>query len=224
MNYLRYSLRQLFLLALPVAVGRLLLEVLSPWPAFGAAAALGALTSSLGAVLLATTSVNQITWRNYLGGYLMPWGYQLGRGKLPRIAVISAVVWTALAASTILAASAPTTATLPTGALPTATPGPVIIPSTPWLLVLAWIVDGGALLYVLSTLSKHFAGSSSGGRSLRKVSACLCLLLTASILLHLGGHSHWATVVAGGPPLVVGGGYGVWVLVILTIGRHARWN
>jgi hypothetical protein len=33
-----------------------------------------------------------------------------------------------------------------------------------------------------------------------------------------------ALLIAGGPPLFIGVGYGLFVLVLLTAGKNARWN
>jgi hypothetical protein len=33
-----------------------------------------------------------------------------------------------------------------------------------------------------------------------------------------------ALAIAGGPPLFVVGGYGLFLVVMLTVGRNARWN
>lgn len=221
MKYLVYHLRQLFLIAVPLATGYWLLEVLSPWLAVAAAAAIALGTCGLGALLLRSTALGTITWRNHVGGWLLPWGYTLGRGKLPGITAACATIWTLLATCSILAraSSAAPAATLPTtaAAAPTAT-------TMPWLLVLAWVVDGAALLYLLQTLLTKFGPGSRAGASLWRFVAAITALLVGSVLLHVFGHTGLATLVAGGPPLLVGGFYGLWILAMLTLGRNARWN
>ena len=222
MKYLVYYLRQLFLIAVPLATGYWLLEVLSPWLAVAAAAAIALGTSGLGALLLRSSAVGTITWRNYVGGWLLPWGYALGRGQLPGITAACASIWTLLATSSIVAraTSAAPIATLPATAA-TATPAE---PTMPWLLVVAWVVVGAALLYLLQTVLTKFGPGSRERASLWRFITALTALLAGSVLLHLFGHTSLATLVAGGPPLLVGGFYGLWILVILTLGRNARWN
>ncbi len=220
MKYLVHYLRLAIVIALPVAIGRLLLDSMSPWAAVGVAAAIAVASSALGALLLKTATVGRITWRNYVGGWLLPWGYMLGRGRLAGIAAVSAAVWTLLAASAILATASAT------GAAP---PGPVAtVPAaaatTPWLLVLAWIVNGGALLYVVSLLSKNYSPTSSAARPLRRAIGVLTVLLVASIVMHACGYTTLATWVAGGPLLVLGTFYGLWIALLLILGRNARWN
>jgi len=56
----------------------------------------------------------------------------------------------------------------------------------------------------------------------------LLLLLGVSSALWLGSASpnakRLALLIGGGPPLFIGVGYGLFLLVMLTAGRHARWN
>lgn len=221
MKYLVYYLRQAFLIAVPLATGYWLLEVLSPWLAVATAAAIALGTSSLGALLLRTTTVGTITWRNYLAGWLLPWGYYLGRGQLRGIAAVCATIWTLLASSAILARA---TSALPVGTLPaTATTTPATT-TMPWLLVLAWVVCGAALLYLLKTVLTAFGPGTRAGMSLWRIIAVLAALIASSVALHVSGHTGLATLVAGGPPLVVGGFCGLWMLAMVVFGRNARWN
>jgi hypothetical protein len=66
-----------------------------PWPAVLTCAAVAAVACTVGAILLRTSTIGRVTWRNRLAGYLIPWGWRLNRGKLWPLPVISWAVWTA---------------------------------------------------------------------------------------------------------------------------------
>src|SRR3989442_716250 len=82
-------------------------------------------------------------------------------------------------------------------------------------------LDSAALLYICSVM----ATKSGTARSVVKVTAVLTLMLVASIALSVFGNSvattSLALAIAGGPPLLVGGGYGLFLVVMLTVGRNA---
>jgi len=44
-----------------------------PWPAVLTCAAVAAVACAIGAILLRTSTIGQVTWRNSLAGYLIPW-------------------------------------------------------------------------------------------------------------------------------------------------------
>jgi hypothetical protein len=95
------------------------------------------------------------------------------------------------------------------------------------LLAIAWVIDGGVLLWIVGLL----ATSSNTGhmmRSLGPVAAVLIGMLASSIaLVTLSTSANTARIallIAGGPPAFIGVGYGLFVLVLLTAGRNARWN
>lgn len=221
MKYLVYYLRQAFLIALPLATGYWLLEVLSPWLAVATAAAIALGTAGLGALLLRTTTVGTITWRNYVAGWLLPWGYFLGRGQLRGIAAVCATIWTLLATSSIVARA---TSVAPVAALPATAAATPTTSTMPWLLVLAWVVCGAAVLYLLKTVLTAFGPGTRASMSLWRIIAVIAALIASSVGLHLFGHTGLATLVAGGPPLLVGGFFGLWMLAMIVFGRNARWN
>lgn len=204
----------------PALLGHFLVGRMGPWTALAVAALVACATTTTGALLLRTTAVGRITWKNHMGGWLLPWGYTIARGRLFVIALVSCLVFVSLAGAGILAG---TLGQAPTNA-PAAAPATASVPTgTPWLLVLAWIVDGTCLMYLLGTLAGSTPGSSSG-RTLRKLVLTLVAMLVGSTALALFGHHGLATAVAGGPPLVLGTAYGLFVLVLLLAGRGARWN
>jgi hypothetical protein len=190
----------------------------------------------------------KITLANYMMSFILPWGYRVGRGKLPSIVLTSWTIWVLIGLAIALAINARAhnpEQPPPTGVAADARPAPVeatIATSPPdssppdssprtivlmALLALAWLIDGGVLLRCLgllatSTNRPHLA------RSLAPLVGVLAGILTASIGLVTLTDSPYAAstalLIAGGPPLVVGIGYGLFVLVFLTAGRNARWN
>ena len=201
-------------IALPVSIGYGLGRSLPGGAAWAAASSLAVGLPVLGALLLRFSQPGTVTWRNYAGGWLMPFGYALGGGKLPRIVVACAILWFGLAAAGLLAARSS-----PTVGAPGAEPTPTVMIA----LVGGWIVDGLVFVYLLGVLSK-LRVSSQSGRSLLKVMFVVAALLIGSLVLHWCGASGLAALVAGGPPLAVAAMYGGWLLVVLTMGKNARWN
>ncbi|MBL8899590.1 MAG: hypothetical protein JNM84_18310 [Planctomycetes bacterium] len=208
-------------LALPVVAGYLLARELGLAGAALAALALSAALPALGALTLASVRSEAITWKNYVGGYLLPWGYALSNGKLVSIALVCGCCWLFLFGIGISAEALAAPAT-------PSTPAPAESPMAPafarWLLVGGWLVDGMALLYLIGTLRKNFTLSSSGGRSLLKVIAFVTSLIVVSAVLASLGHMGTAALIAAGPALALGAFYALWIGMILTVGRNTRWN
>jgi hypothetical protein len=96
-------------------------------------------------------------------------------------------------------------------------------------MVLAWAADTAALLYVLGVWLRSHAPTGAGlGSNLLSMAAVLMLMLVVSGILwfavSLPGAKRLALMIAGGPPLLIGGGYGLFLLFVLTFGRNVRWN
>lgn len=165
-----------------------------------------------GAVLLRTSAVGRITWKNWTAAYLMPWGARLCGGVLWPIPVTSWCVWMAVAAAVFVL-----------------TPGPGEEPVEAAEAVrrvalgTAWVIDGGALLYLVGTIRQHYTVTSRSGRSLFTICAVLVGLIVVSAVFHLLGLPYLALLVAGGPPLVVAVGYGLFVGMMLAF-SNGRWN
>jgi hypothetical protein len=170
------------------------------------------LACGMGVLLLRTSEVGRVTWRNRVAAYLVPWGVRIGGGKLWPIPVVSWLTWLSVWAAVALL-----------------TPPPADEPPTGWevaarvALGVAWLIDGVALGYVVGTLPQCFP-SGSGGRSLRVIAAVITGLIVASVACHLFGLTAAGLLVAGGPPLLVGVGYGLFLAVLLVFGRNTRWN
>ena len=168
---------------------------------------------TVGAVLLRTSEVGRVTWKNRIAGFLIPWGVRVSGGKLWPIPLVSWVVWMTIG-----------------GGVFTLTPGPGVEGLSSGdvrsrvLLGLSWAVAGSVFGYTLVNLSRNFSINSSSGRTLTTLSAVVAGLIVLSVTLHLFGFTLFALVVTGGPILLIGGGYGLFVLAVLVFGRNSRWN
>lgn len=170
-------------------------------------AVVAAIACVIGAALLRTSPVGRVGWQNRVAAYLVPWGWGLCGGRLWPIPVASWVVWAAVGTATVLLLS---------GSEPVAGWGIAVR----ILLFAAWVADGAALLYVLGSLLRHVPPAPA----ILKVAAVLGGLITGSVALYLGELPVLALAVAGGPPLLVGGGYALFFGAVLMSGRNARWN
>jgi hypothetical protein len=171
-------------------------------------AAAAAVACAAGAVLLRTSPVGRVTWRNRAAGTLIPWGWRMNAGRLWPVVVVSWCVWVLSGTAAILLR-----------------PGPAEESPAVGLrvgLFAAWVVDGAALLYLLGTVRQATPGSRVD--PLWAVSAAVLAVIAVSIGLYLGDRPEAALLVAGGPPAVGGGLAGVAVLLVVTVGRNARWN
>lgn len=198
---------------------------LGPWKAIAIWAAGVAVVDAAVALLMHRQSPpEKISWINYVAGVVLPWGYRIGRGKLWPIVVTSWAIWMLLGAAVIVAtvASAAESEVAAAAHAP-ARRGPLVMT----LLCLAWLVDGGVLLRCIGLLATS-ANARHMMRSLAVPMLVLAGILVASIALVVtnctAAAARVALLIAGGPPLLVGLGYGAFVLVILTVGRKARWN
>lgn len=172
-------------------------------------AAAAACACGAGTALLATSAVGRVTWRNRVAGYLIPWGWRLNRGRLWPVPIISWVVWVAIGAAALVLRPGPAAEEPPGLGVRVA-------------LFAAWVADAAALLYVAGTIRQATPGGRV--RSLWDLAAVIALVLAVSVGLYLGGLATAALVVGGGPPAVLGGCAAVFVLLVATLGRNARWN
>lgn len=204
-------------LSVPVGVAFGLVAWLPPWPAFALSAAVAVLLSAMGLLLVFRSAVNRVMWHNRVASWLLPWGYRIAKGQPLWIGVVSAVVFTLVSGAVILA----TTVDVP--ANPAAPGEPAYPIHLPWLLALAWILQGAALMHVVSMWSTLPSGSSPA-RTLLMIAVVVVALVISSIVLVLRGHPTAGLWVVGGPVLVVGTLFGCFVLMMLTVGRNIRWN
>jgi hypothetical protein len=207
-----------FQVALPLVGGYFLSRTLPLGLAMLGALAISALLPALGALLLTTLRTQEVGWKNYAAGWLLPWGYTLGRGKLLGIALACGTCWLFLFAVGI---AAERLATPGADSTEISAEAPAL---ARWFLVGGWLVNGIALLYLFGTLRKNFTLRSSEGRSLMKVIAFVLGLIGGSIALAFLGFPRAAAAVSAGPALLLGAFYAVWIGFLLTLGRNARWN
>jgi fucose 4-O-acetylase-like acetyltransferase len=171
------------------------------------------------ALLLQTTEVGEMSWKNYVAGVPLRWGHFMSGGQLWRLALGAWLIWSLLGVAVALAWGRGF------GSVPaevSAAPSPNGL--WPALLLVSWFLLGAASLYLLSVLLKNFTVTSNSGRSLLTILLVLLSLAGTSIWLKWTGQVRAAALVAGGPIVLVGAGYGLFMLVILACGRNARWN
>ncbi len=223
MRYVLFYLRKVLMVAGAVAAGFVLAPRIGIWQTLLAFAVVAAVAVAVGGYLLKTSAVSQITWRNRVAGFLAPWGWTFANGKLGRAMIASWVVWVLLGTcgALLMSRAASSIGLSPNMVASSASSSPTVVTV---LLALAWIVDGGALLYFFSTLAKNFSIRSRPALSIMKVMALCIAILLASVALFLNGHPYAALAFAGGPPLAVALIFGLFMTVILCAGKNVRWN
>lgn len=92
------------------------------------------------------------------------------------------------------------------------------------LLLVAWVIDGGAFLYILGTLVQNFYWNSTSGRNLLKVEAFILGIVLSSLVLFVNGQTRLAVLIAGGPPVVLGVVCGFFFGLLFLASRNTRWN
>ncbi len=176
--------------------------------AFGCWLAFAAGACALGALAIASQPLEETTVAGRIGSAAVHWGFLAGQGRLLPAAAISWLIW-ALAGSGLIAALRHRG------------------DRRFRLLLLAWSVDGGALLYTLGVLLSNPGSSRDFATSLLSVAGALAAMIGVSAVLwriETPASRRTALAIAGGPPLFLGVGYGLFLLVILVAGSHARWN
>jgi hypothetical protein len=210
------------MLAVTVGACRWLTSALGPWKAIGAWALGMAVICAGVALWLDRQPPEQITFVNRLAGYLLPWGYDIGRGKLIPIVITSWIVWVLLGGGAVF-----TIGVLARGGrageLSAEVPSHTTLLTV--LLYLAWVIDGAVLMRLVSV---SWVRQNPMPPSVIMVMLALTAMILGSAAIKMLGKSAAATklalAISGGPPLVVGLGYGVFLLVALTMGGHTRWN
>ena len=185
-------LRRAVLIALGTAAAWALASALGPWAGLGAWAVLTAGACVLSAELLKGSGVGRVTWRNYLAGYVLPWGFRIGRGRLGAITVAAWAVWVLIGMAAILlmghlrwSGSASATDT-PAAPAPDG-PHPVLAV----LLFTTWVVYGVCLLHLVGLLLNQFRASPGPRGTVLKAAASLVALLAGSAALWFTGHPGW---------------------------------
>jgi hypothetical protein len=163
--------------------------------ALGIAAAAAAGSVALGALLLHGSPLGQVTWRNVLAMWLLPWGFLTGAGRLAGIAATAFGAWLGLAAIGVLGWS------------------------QPWLLA-AWLLDAVALRFLLASAWR--TGDRVQRRVVVRLAGLVLALAAAGLAAALLGHPLVGAAIAGGPLALVGVPYGLFVLAAVVL--RPRWN
>jgi hypothetical protein len=190
-------------------------------------AATGVACAGIGLVLRSQTP-EKVTIANYLAGLILQWGYKVGRGQLPAIVGVSWAIWVLLGVAIILAVYARHGGDiLSFSHAEQTTAAQVRSAAMMVFLAIAWVIDGGGLLWIVGLLATS-TNTAHMMRSLGPVAAVLVAMIASSVALVTltdSAKAAWlALSIAGGPPLAIGAAYGLFILVILIAGKNARWN
>jgi hypothetical protein len=197
-----------------------------PWTAVGLWSAGAGFLCGLVALLMHRQPMGRVTIVNYAAGVVLPWGYRIGRGKLPPIVLLSWAGWTSLGAAFIIArmrgwngfinqAGTPQTGEYHRAMVMTI------------LLVASWVIDAAVVLRLITFLVMRANPNPIPPGTFGPILGILAIL-AASVALTIFGHSaltsNLALLLTGGPILLIAGGYALVLLAMLTFGRHTRWN
>ncbi len=213
------------LVSLPVVW---LAATMSPWAALGIWAAGAAVVCGGIGLLMHTQTAGKVTFVNHLAGYFLLWGFVLGRGKLLPIALESWIRWVLLGSAIILATMPAFHPNLGVDShgqseSPTyqrsATMGA--------MLAVSWTIDGAVLLRLITGLASraktnpiriNALGPLMGMGFVIVISIALATIMTDAVRTGV------ALLVSAGPIVVLGGGYGIFILAMVVFGPKTRWN
>ena len=188
-----------------------------PQPAsHGAWAGAAALLCAAGALLIRSQPLGQATLAGRVGFFVVHFGFRAGQGKIAAAAVISWLVWVVVGCAVIWS----------TGS------GFQLLRAA---MALAWTINVLGLFYVWGIVLRNRPRADNPNPEPMRVPSSLSKLSTVVVTLIAVSAVLWwvfgtpaaqlaALLVAGGPLLVVGGGYGLVLLVMLTAGKNVRWN
>lgn len=213
MNALLQTIRILLALSIGVALGR----ILTPLWAIVALVVLSVLLPSTGAIVLRGARPEQVTWRNVLAGWLLPWGYRIANGRLTGIAAVSGVCWLLLGLAGFIGTRPSTPVSGPAN---TAEPGLLTVAAT----IAGWLVYGAAAFWLAGAVARSRDWTRPPGSTQAKLMAVPLLLLATSLTAWFLGNVRLALWVAAVPPVVAGVLTGAWMAVIILAGKNARWN
>ena len=168
-------------------------------------AGLAAALCVFGAVLMSRQPVGVPTVSGQLGASVLPWGYKVGRGRLPAIVLVSWLIWTVVGAAAIAVS---------------ASRGE---PETQWM-ILAWTVDGLALLYLIGVLASNTRGARAA--LLIPIAAVLFMIGASAFLWQTGsGSARGTALLIGGAPIpILAAGYGLMLGAMMLGGRKGGWK
>lgn len=214
----RYTiLSRTFMILLTAFACTTLIARTGAWTAAGIWIATIGLVCGSTALVMRLQPPGRVTPINYIAGIVLPWGYAIGRGRLLPIVLESWFRWALLGGAIVLLAARSRAAAAAYH------PGPVLTT----LLLLSWIVMAAAALRLITHVLTRANDNPIPPGTFGPILAMLGLL-AASVALtafgHTPAHARLALLLTGAPVAVIAGGYGLMMLVMLTFGRHARWN
>jgi hypothetical protein len=211
-------LLSLLRIALATGLGWFLSRRWGLLPALASGVLIAGSCSVAGYWLLQHTSEQSLSWRNYVAGWLIPWGYRLAPQSLASVAGISMLVWTLLVGLGAVAAFPSNSAAA--ADTPRAAPSNLLS----LLLLGAWLLHAGAILYLLQQLSQQPAITSPPGSTMAITAAAIVLAFLASLGCRYCGWPRLALLIAGGPALLFAILYALLAFLILLGGSSSRWN
>jgi len=171
--------------------------------------AAAAVLCALVALLLKSQKPGKITFVNYAAGVALPLGYRIGRGRLLPIVICSWLGWSVLS---VIGAVYPKLQLQAAASSPSGPPGTTFMV----FLWISWVLNGLALLMCLRVLVMRPAAS------LIKPTAAMLLFFGGSVALWQLGHPVKAMLLSYAPILIFGGGYALFIVVVLI--TKPRWN
>jgi hypothetical protein len=215
---------RLLMLGVTALVCLRLTSVAGPWLAVGIWVAGIGLLCGVVACLLRLQPPGRVGAINHISAFVLPWGFSIGRGKLLPIVLTSWFGWALLGAAVIVL-NAHGYGLHGQGSIDAAAyhrSGLMTI-----LLLASWIIDGAVALRLITVVATRANDNPMPPGMLRPILAILALLaasITLTVIGHTAGQARLALLLTGGPIVVLGGGYGLWLLFMLTVGRKTRWN
>lgn len=208
---LMLRLRRLFgfatpvLLPIAVAYGAAWLLPL-PWSAAAFLVVMAAL-ALVGCLVLRTTAIQQITWRNHVAGRCLPFAQCMGGGSLGLVFVSSLLGSATVGGGVLLLVYLWQRSAMPS-----------------WPLAVAWAGDALSLLFLATTQTRLYRYGAPSQKRGRWLFTFVVLQIVVSTALHLAEHPWAATIVAGAPQVVALTPTMLYLLAMMTSGRNARWN
>ncbi len=167
------------------------------------------------ALLVRSSAIGKITWKNRIAGYLIPWGHALRWGALVPIVITSWILWILIAIAVhLLTRDMPLHANRPS------------IPPINLIGVLTfscWFIFTWAILYLVGNAKSNFGFSSNSGQTMIMLVALLTAILIASATMRYIGNSTLSLLLTGIPlaiVLVIATIYLVAVLLLFRKGGH----
>ena len=173
--------------------------------------------SLLGVWLLNQVAEGELSWKNWLAGWLLPWGYRAFPSNLNGIGFVSAVVFFCLFAFGLFLSQG-------LGTRLRSEPSNWTGPVGTWLLFGSWVANGLVLLFLLNQFTNYRDLSDGPGIPLVITMTIVALVIAISCGCRHLGYPGWALLVSGGPLLTAIVLYGLFVAVILFSGTTTRWN